>query len=134
MVWAPWNNVGMVNQHLHKANLKRDVISDMSLWGRVKSYVVGSVDLALSSKFIEISAYLNRERCSWLCGMRKGWLPQHVPKAYRKRGVSSDMSLRQGWREMWGGSIEQALCTKFVERSGYLNNRDNCCELDRMRE
>ena len=74
-MWAPWNKKGMVNQHVHKAYLKRDVRSDMSLWQRVKKYVVGSVDLPLSSKFIEISTYLNRERerCSGLCGMRKGW-------------------------------------------------------------
>ena len=72
MVWAPWNKKGMVNQHVHKGYLKRDVRSDMSPWRRVKRYVVGSWDLALSSEFIEISAYLNRERCNGLCGMRKG--------------------------------------------------------------
>ena len=72
MVWALWNKNGMVNQHEQKAYLKRDVRSDMSLWQRVKRYVVGSVDLALSSEFLEISAYLNRERCNGLCGMRKG--------------------------------------------------------------
>ena len=73
MVSALWNRKGMVNQHVHKAYLKRDVRSDMSLWRKVKIYVNGSVDLALSSEFIEISTYLNREICSGLCGMRKGW-------------------------------------------------------------
>ena len=54
MLWAPWNKKGMDKQHVHKAYLKRDIKSDMSLWQSVKRYVVGSMNLALSSEFIEI--------------------------------------------------------------------------------